>query len=494
MYEARSLRRVLASLARRSPILLALLGILAVGVPLLREATVAAAANPTPTWYVDAPVLFRARAEPYDHYAVKDPTIVFSGGRYHVFYTGANASGGWQMLYSSATTLAGLRTASHIYLSRIGEAYFAAPQVFFFEPHGLWYLIYQDGTFGAAYATTTNIADPNSWSGPRSLGISGNLGWDYYVICDTASCYMYNSPSNGSRNVYIRRTPIGSFPTGWSASSVAVANTFEGAHVYRSLADGQYYLIIEDLLDNRYYELWTSSGAGGPWTKVVEKWAWHGNLVYNAEAWTTSVSHGEFIRAGVNQRLEINDINRVDFLIQGTTELSCCPYQQIPWDLGVIRNYIGPSPTPTPAPTPTPTPGGTVRRLQSNNYPRFIRHQGYRARIDQSISPIQDSHFRVVPGLASSSAVSFESVNFPGRFLRHRNNEIWLDANDGSDTFRSAATWHRRAGLANASWSSYESYNMPARYMRHSGFLMILGTVSGSLQQADATFLEQSVP
>ena len=32
---------------------------------------------------------------------------------------------------------------------------------------------------------------------------------------------------------------------------------------YRSLADGQYYLIVEDLLDNRYYELWRSSSAGG---------------------------------------------------------------------------------------------------------------------------------------------------------------------------------------------------------------------------------------
>jgi hypothetical protein len=97
----------------------------------------------------------------------------------------------------------------------------------------------------------------------------------------------------------------------------------------------------------------------------------------------------------------------------------------------------------------------------------------------------------VVSGLADPSGVSFESVNFPGRFLRHRNNEIWLDPNDGSAGFRAAATWFRRAGLANSSWSSYESFNFPGQYMRHSNFLMILGTVSGSLQQADATFREQ---
>jgi hypothetical protein len=311
---------------------------------LFASATASAAPNPNPTWNVDDPILFRTKAEPFDHYAVKDPTIVFSNGRYHMFYTGANASGGWQMLYSSATTLEGFRTAPHVFLSRIGESYFAAPQVFFFEPQGLWYLIYQDGTFGAAYATTTNIADPNSWTGPRSLGISGNLGWDYYVICDNAICYMYNTPSDGSRRIFVRSTTMARFPTGWSGPSVALTDTFEGLNIYRSIADGQYYLVIEDLLDNRYYELWQSSSAGGPWAKVAEKWAWRGNLVYNGSNWTNNVSHGEFIRAGVNQRLEINDINRVDFLIQGTNQLSCCPYQQIPWDLGMIRNYTIDSP------------------------------------------------------------------------------------------------------------------------------------------------------
>src|ERR687887_140152 len=188
-----SLRRCLTLFTRRS--LLVFLAIVVLSYSLLPHGALDAAQNPNPTWRVDSPILFRARAEPYDHYAVKDPTIVFSGGRYHMFYTGANASGGWQMLYSSATTLEGVRTAAHTFLSRIGEGYFAAPEVFYFEPHGLWYLIYQDGTFGAAYATTNNIADPNSWSGPKSLGISGNLGWDYYVICDDSSCYMYNSPS-----------------------------------------------------------------------------------------------------------------------------------------------------------------------------------------------------------------------------------------------------------------------------------------------------------
>jgi hypothetical protein len=320
-----------------------------------------AAPNANPTWNVDARVVRHGQALPYDYYGAKDPTIVYYDGKYHVFYTGANQSGGWQMLYTSASTISGLANASRTYMSKIGESYFCAPEVFYFEPKGLWYLVYQDGTYGAAYATTSNIADPNSWSGPKSFGISGNMGWDYFIICDDSYAYMYNTPSDGSGKLYIRKTTLSNFPSGWSAPTVAISDTFEGAEVYKSLADGKYYLLIEDMKDGRYYELWTSSSAGGPWTQVAEKWAWRGNLVYNADQWTTNVSHGELVRAGYNQKLEINDINRVDFLIQGTTSLSG-DYQKINWDLGLIRNYTGSPATPTPTPTTTPisTPTPTL--------------------------------------------------------------------------------------------------------------------------------------
>ncbi len=332
-----------------------------------------AAPNPNPTWYVDGRVVYHGQCNPYDYYAAKDPTIVYYGGKYHVFYTGANQSGGWQMLYTSASTISGLASASRTYMSKIGESYFCAPEVFYFEPKGLWYLVYQDGTYGAAYATTTNIADPNSWSGPKSFGISGNMGWDYFVICDDTYAYMYNTPSDGSGNLYLRKTTLANFPTGWSAPAVSVSNVFEGAEVYKSLADGKYYLLVENMTDGRYYELFTASSAGGPWTLVAQKWAWRGNLVYNADKWTTNVSHGELIRAGYNQKLEINDINRVDFLIQGTTNTSG-DYQKIIWDLGVIRNYSGSVATPTPTttpkstatPAPTATPTGSV--LFSDNF------------------------------------------------------------------------------------------------------------------------------
>jgi hypothetical protein len=286
------------------------------------------------------------------------------------------------MLYTSASTISRLASAPRTYLSKIGESYFCAPEVFYFEPKGLWYLVYQDGTYGAAYSTTTNIADPNSWSGPKSFGVSGNIGWDYYIICDDTNAYMYNTPSDGSGKLYMRKTTLANFPIGWSTPTVAINDTFEGSEVYH---DGQYYLLVEDMKDGRYYELWTASSAGGPWTQVAEKWARRGNLVYNADKWTTNVSHGELIRAGYNQKLKINDINRADFLIQGTTNMSG-DYQKINWNLGVIHNYSGgPTPTPTTViptptitvtPTPTPTPIGSYVRLRNAAIGLYIDGMG----------------------------------------------------------------------------------------------------------------------
>lgn len=71
---------------------------------------------------------------------------------------------------------------------------------------------------------------------------------------------------------------------------------------------------------------------------------------------------------------------------------------------------------------------GDVRALESYNMQgNYIRHYNYQARIDENVSPVEDSKFRIVPGLADTSAISFESVNFPGYYLRHKNDLIYLE-------------------------------------------------------------------
>src|SRR5690606_35540599 len=107
------------------------------------------------------------------------------------------------------------------------------------------------------------------------------------------------------------------------------------------------------------------------------------------------------------------------------------------------------------------------------------------------MEPPADQQWRLVPGLADAAGVSFESVNRPGRYLRHSGYALRLDPDDGSSLFRADATFHRAAGLADGSWASFRSHNFPDRYLRHSGYeLRIdpLGSGSSSTDRQDATF------
>ncbi|EPX62259.1 putative alpha-arabinofuranosidase II [Cystobacter fuscus DSM 2262] len=129
-------------------------------------------------------------------------------------------------------------------------------------------------------------------------------------------------------------------------------------------------------------------------------------------------------------------------------------------------------------------------RFESQFQGSFVRHQNSRGRIDHILFPAEDAEWRVVPGLANASALSLESVNFPGYFLRHRNGEVWLDRDDGSSLFKADATWWRRAGLANSALLSFESFNFPGYYLRHRDGLLYLNGISTSTDRSDATFRE----
>ncbi|KUO14482.1 glycoside hydrolase family 43 protein [Streptomyces dysideae] len=129
-------------------------------------------------------------------------------------------------------------------------------------------------------------------------------------------------------------------------------------------------------------------------------------------------------------------------------------------------------------------------RLKSYNFPdRYWRHADYIGRIDPyPFDPYTDSQWKLVPGLAESSGVSFQSVNQPTRYLRHSYYQLRLDANDGTTTFAKDATFHKTAGLADPSWSSFRSYNYPDRYIRHYDYVLRIDPISTAGGRADATF------
>jgi hypothetical protein len=291
----------------------------------------------SPSWKADARCFLNGASGAFDYISVKDPSIVYSNSMYNLFYTGRDigTSGHWRMGYAKASTIAGLKTATHNYMSSLnGGSYFCAPQVFYFSTKGKWYLIYQSG-LGATYSTNSDVTAYSGWAAGKAMGITDGI--DFWCISDGTNVYCFYSAQDGSYTIKRRSTTIANFPTGWSSSTAVATNTFEAPHVYKNKNDGKYYMVVEDM--SRYQELWTASSLGGTWTKVAEKWAAKSNLTETAEHWTDQVSHVEIIRSGVNQLMEITNIDHCDMLIQGVVSGTYANYGSIPYDLGLIHNY-----------------------------------------------------------------------------------------------------------------------------------------------------------
>jgi hypothetical protein len=133
-------------------------------------------------------------------------------------------------------------------------------------------------------------------------------------------------------------------------------------------------------------------------------------------------------------------------------------------------------------------PDTPAQRLQSYNFQdRYVRHADFDVRIDQNITG-PDAQFRLRPGLTGSGTVSFESVNYPGYFLRHSGFDFRLAYHDGTTQFAADATFRRVAGLADSNWSSFQSYNHPDRYIRHYSYQLRLDPVTTATARSDATF------
>jgi GH43 family beta-xylosidase len=124
----------------------------------------------------------------------------------------------------------------------------------------------------------------------------------------------------------------------------------------------------------------------------------------------------------------------------------------------------------------------------------YLRHSDIYTRVDVSITPIEDAHFMLVPGLADPEAVSIVSVNLGGYYLRHEGNTIVFAPSDGSEEFAGDATWWLRPGLADSEWISIESYNQPNFYVGQMFGVMALVELTDSLPdraREDATFMQE---
>jgi hypothetical protein len=151
-------------------------------------------------------------------------------------------------------------------------------------------------------------------------------------------------------------------------------------------------------------------------------------------------------------------------------------------------------------PPPRNLPPGTVS-FNSFNYPSyFMRHRNFLGELSLVASDLDraDTTFTVRSGLNGSPiGVSLESVNYPGSFLRHQDFRIKLQPNDGSDLFRQDATFmynnSQSAGTLRYADTDFESVNFPGYFIRHSNYQLWLAQRDGSdLFNNDATW--EAVP
>jgi hypothetical protein len=237
--------------------------------------------------------------------------------RRHAQHPGDQRPPGYNLVYLSFTDWSQAGSATQFYLdqSAIGTGYRAAPRTFY---------------SGVPPIITQNI---------------GSGFWvDMWVICDSANCYLFSSDDNG--HLYRSQTSVANFPNGMSQPAIAIQdanknNLFEASNVYKVAGNNQYLLIVEAIGSDgrRYFRSWTSSSIAGTWNPLAASesnpFARASNVTFSGTAWTRDISHGEMIRAGVDQTLTISPCH-MRYVYQGRDPNATGSYNSLPWRLGLL--------------------------------------------------------------------------------------------------------------------------------------------------------------
>ena len=321
--------------------------------------------SPTPTPTGSLPSSFRWQSSgvlispksdaTHNLVAIKDPSVVYYNGQWNVFASDVDSSGNYNMVYLHFTDWSQASSATQYYLDQtpVGSGYKTAPQVFYFAPQNLWYLVYQTGG-NASYSTNPDITNPAGWSAPKNFYsgmpaiIQQNIGsgfWvDMWVICDSANCYLFSMDDNG--HLYRSQTSLANFPSGMSqpviaASNSTPANFFEADNVYKVAGTSQYLLIVEAIGSDgrRYFTAYTSNAINGSWTPLAatqgNPFARSANTTFTGTAWTQDISSGEMIRSGYDQTLTVSPC-KMQYLYQGLDPAATGSYNSLPWRIGLL--------------------------------------------------------------------------------------------------------------------------------------------------------------
>jgi hypothetical protein len=303
-------------------------------------------------WSVSEPLLEPRALDNVQWIAVKDPSIVHFKGKWHLFCTVRGIERSHAIIYAAFEDWDQAIDAKQQIL-RLHDGYFCAPQVFYFTPHKKWYMLCQasdeswEPKYGPAFSTIVDIAEPDSWGKLTPLFDEkpANIkGWlDFWIICDRIKAYLFFTSLNGQ--MWRCETSLGDFPCGWSEPVVALeADVFEASHTYYLKGQNKYLTLIEAQHGHgwRYYKAYLADRLDGQWIPLAGKkdksFASMLNVQHGSQRWTDVISHGELLRTGYNERMEVNSYN-LRFVFQGVLDKDRAgkKYGLIPWRLGILK-------------------------------------------------------------------------------------------------------------------------------------------------------------
>ncbi len=304
-------------------------------------------------WKVSGPLVAPIADREDPAHAIKDPSVVYYGGRWHLFCTIRSKVRTHNVEYLSFADWKDANKARR-HVLKICEGYYCAPQVFWFEPQKKWYMIFQTANeklkMHPACSTTENIADANSWSAPVPLydeKPKGGERWiDFWVICDEHKAHLFYTSLDG--RMWRAETKLEDFPKGWGEPKVVLqGDVFEASHTYKVKGAQKYITIIEaehkQGTTRRYFKAYIADSLDGEWRPIAatreKPFASPVNVTDTAEHWTDNFSHGEFLRSGYDQRLEIS-LENMRLVFQGMleSEMSGQGYGQLTWRLGLLES------------------------------------------------------------------------------------------------------------------------------------------------------------
>lgn len=304
-------------------------------------------------WIASPPLIEPVAGRDDPCHAIKDPSVVFNDKNWHIFATIRSRKRTHQIEYLSFTDWGKAAKANRVVL-RLTDGYFCAPQVFWYTPQERWYLVYQVSeptrkpALQPAYSTTTSIAKPGSWTKPKLLfdkHPDNVRAWiDFWTISDGERMHLFFTSNNGK--MWRTATTTADFPHGWDKPAVVLeGDIFEASHTYKVRGLEKFLTLIEAQGPGgrRYYKAYIADRLDGKWTGLADTlkrpFAAPDNVRDKAAHWTDSFSHGELLRAGRDERLEI-DPKRLQFLFQGVSdkERQGKKYGEIPWKLGLLSS------------------------------------------------------------------------------------------------------------------------------------------------------------